>query len=213
MSSEIVVFAKQPVPGTVKTRLARTIGPVAASRVYAALLDHTLEAAVGSGLPVVLAVAGGEASDWTPPTPARVILQTGVDLGERMRNAFDARFESGAEGVILIGSDLPLVSADLLASAAAALGRVPIVLGPASDGGYWLIGQRAPGRDLFSDVPWSSHRTLAATREKIARTGEGHEELSELSDLDNHRDLRRTLEDRRVSSGLRQRIRAATADH
>ncbi len=213
MSSEIVIFAKQPVPGTVKTRLARTIGPVAASRVYAALLDHTLEAAAAAGLPVVLAVAGREASDWTPPTAARVIPQTGADLGERMRNAFDARFESGAEGVILIGSDLPLVSADLLASAAAALGRVPIVLGPASDGGYWLIGQRAPGRDLFSDVPWSSHRTLAATREKIARTGAAHQELFELSDLDNHRDLRRTLEDHRVSSGLRQRIRAAIADH
>lgn len=210
MKAEVVVFGKWPVPGQVKTRLADAIGARRAARVYRALLDHTLSEARATHLPVTLALVGDDnRSDWEPPRWVAVTRQRGRNLGERMANAFDERFAAGAGAVALVGSDLPGFSAWRIAEAMDALTRVAVVLGPAIDGGYWLIGQRPPGRDLFSSVPWSSPSTAAVTRAKLTRLGVSCEELDVLGDLDTLADLQALLA---YDGDRQQTIAAAVRD-
>jgi glycosyltransferase A (GT-A) superfamily protein (DUF2064 family) len=108
--------------------------------------------------------------------------------------------------VILVGSDLPGLTAARLVDAFAALRRVSAVLGPSTDGGYWLVGQRRPGRDLFTGVPWSSPMVLQATRRRLRELGAPHVELSPLRDADTISDLDSVVADSQVDETLRRRI-------
>lgn len=187
----LVVFGREPVPGRVKTRLAREIGVERAAVVYAALLERTLAAAVATGVPVVLSLAEARRGTWAPPSGLRVEVQSHGDLGRRMLEAFSRRFAEGVDRVLLIGSDCPGVSRFRLLEALEVLSRAPVVVGPAVDGGYWAIGQRAPGVDCFSGVPWSSPETLRATRRRLRRLGVPWEEIETLADVDTVEDLER----------------------
>lgn len=214
MKAEIVVFGRWPVPGRVKTRLAVSIGAQRAARIYRALLDHTLAETGATGLPVTLELTGERgASEWQAPPWAALTNQEGRDLGERMANAFNRRFADGADAVVLVGSDLPDLSAGLILGAFDTLRRVPVVLGPAVDGGYWTIGQRRPGRDLFSSVPWSSTSTAAATRKKLAELDVPYEELEELRDLDTLADLEALLAYDCDRVPVAEAVRTALGDH
>jgi len=186
-----VVFGREPVPGRVKTRLARETGVERAAAVYAALLERTLAAAVATGVPVVLSLAEACTGAWAPPPGLRVEVQGHGDLGQRMLEAFSRRFAEGVDRVLLIGSDCPGVSRCRLLEALEVLSRAPVVLGPAVDGGYWAVGQRAPGVDCFSGVPWSSPETLRATRQRLRRLGVPWEEIETLADVDTVEDLER----------------------
>jgi glycosyltransferase A (GT-A) superfamily protein (DUF2064 family) len=88
---------------------------------------------------------------------------------------------------------------------------VPVVLGPAADGGYWLMGQRSPGLDLFSDVPWSSPETLSATRARLSALRASHEELPVLGDLDTVADLHAILASGDLQEELHRRIQSAVS--
>ncbi len=214
MRAEIVVFGRVPVPGRVKTRLAEALGPGAATEIYRVLLDHVLAEARATELPVTLALAEPSRVDnWHVPAGVRIEHQATGDLGKRMRSAFSGRFAAGAAAVVLVGSDVPAISADYMLQAVAALTRVPVVLGPAADGGYWLMGQRAPELDLFSDVPWSSPDTLSATRARLSALGASHEELPVLRDLDTVADLHAILADSRLRGDLRTRLEHAAGRH
>lgn len=210
MRTEVVVFGRAPEAGRVKTRLAAAIGARAAAQVYRAVLEHTLTEAAASGFPVTLALAEpaepGQA--WAPPPGLGVGLQAGGDLGERMAAAFAAHFAAGAEVVVLVGSDTPRLDAAMIRRAAEACGRSPVVLGPAADGGYVLVAQRAPGVEIFAGVPWSSPRTLAATRERLALLGSGYEELETVRDIDTGDDLAAVLADPALAGDLRRRLEA-----
>ncbi len=207
MRAEVVVFGREPVPGRVKSRLAATLGPELAAAVYAALLDHTLSEAVRSGLAVVLALAEEPSAGWLRALRVPWALQSGGDLGSRMASAFAGRFATGAGRVVLVGSDCPGLAAAHLRQAAAALAAVPVALGPAADGGYWLVGQRRPGLELFTDIPWSAPSTLEATRRRLESLGARWLELEPLTDIDIEDDLRAAIEDESVSSQLRHRLR------
>jgi uncharacterized protein len=209
--TEVVVFARVPEAGRVKTRLAAAIGTAAATEVYRALLEHTLAEALASGYPVTLALAepAADPAAWTPPLGVGVELQAGGDLGERMAAAFAARFAAGAGVVVLVGSDVVDLDRSRLRRAAAACARAPVVLAPAADGGYALVAQRAPGVAIFAGVPWSSSRTLAATRARLARLGAAHEELETVRDIDTADDLRAALAAPGLDEGLRRRLAAA----
>ena len=211
MSAEVVVFGRVPEAGRVKTRLAAAIGAAAAAQVYTALLEHALAEALASGYPVTLALAEavGPGVAWAPPPGIGVELQVGGDLGERMAAAFAARFATGVETVVLVGSDAPGLDAALMRRAAVACARVPVVLTPALDGGYALVAQRAPGAALFDGVPWSSPDTLAATRVVLQRLGIAHEELDAVRDIDTAGDLRSLLADPGLDGELRRRLAAA----
>ena len=207
MSAEIVVFGREPVPGRVKTRLARAIGAEAAAAVYAVLLRHTLDESLGTGLPVTLALADPPSAAYHAPRGVRLEQQVSGDLGRRMAAAFADRFASGATAVVLVGSDVPRLAGHHLHEGAAACADVSVVLGPALDGGYWLVAQRAPGVDLFTGVPWSAPGTLEATRAGLRRLGVAWRELELLDDLDTTADLARALDGSAIGPELERAMR------
>jgi len=207
MRTEVVVFGREPVPGRVKSRLAVTLGAERAAAVYAALLDHTLGEAMRSGLEVVLALAEPPSPAWVRALGLPFELQRGANLGARMAAAFARCFAAGAERVVLVGSDCPGLAARHLRAAVAALDEAAVALGPAADGGYWLVAQRWPGLDVFTGVPWSTTATLEATRTRLRGLGADWRELEALGDIDTEDDLRAALGDDTIPAGLRRRLR------
>lgn len=155
----VIVMAKQPVLGRVKTRLAAGIGPVAATAFYRTTLARTLRV-LGADRRWRLVVAVTP-DRWRPRPPhGRAALPQGRgDLGSRMRRCLHAALPGPA---VLIGADIPEVRPAHIAAALAALRRAPWVLGPATDGGYWLIGARRPLPPL-APVRWSTPHALADT--------------------------------------------------
>jgi rSAM/selenodomain-associated transferase 1 len=211
MTTRIVVFGRPPEPGVVKTRLAAAVGAVAAARVYGVLLEHTVRQALATGLPTTLALAeplpapGG----WRSPAGVELTVQATGDLGRRMADAFRVQFATGSDVVVLVGSDIPLLTATTLREASAACARTPVVLGPTMDGGYYLVAQAAPGVDMFTGVPWSTSWTMDSTRARLAALAAPFQELSALRDLDTSRDLEATLADTALDPHLRCELEAA----
>jgi hypothetical protein len=119
---------------------------------------------------------------------ARLSRQQGTDLGERMYNAIRAGLESHA-GVILVGSDCPGIDTAYLRSAASALEEAPLVFGPATDGGYVLIGARAIAGHIFQGIPWGTGEVFARTRAALRASGSNWAELPRLTDIDRPEDL------------------------
>jgi len=202
----VVVFGREPAAGEVKTRLAAGIGGPAAARVYAVTLEHSLETAVDSGARVVLSLATAPSGEWSREIECSIEVQGMGDLGDRMAEAFERRFSEGEERVIIVGSDCPLITPEHLQAAADVLTDGGVALGPAVDGGYWLVGQRRPGVNLFSDIPWSSHDTLKMTRRRLAGIGAVWTELEELGDVDTEADLIAALNDPSLPEELRRRL-------
>jgi hypothetical protein len=193
----------------VKRRLADGIGPEAAARVYAATLDHTLKVAATSGARVVLSLAEVPSGSWARDLEVVVEVQKGDDLGARMDDAFARRFAQGEGRVVMVGSDCPWFSATHVAKASAKLGGADAVLGPAVDGGYWLVAQRPPGFAMFTRIPWSSPDTLERTRKRLSALGASWFELEELVDIDNADDLELVLGHPRTPEALRRRLLGA----
>lgn len=192
------VFAKNPVAGEVKTRLAAAIGPGAAAALYARLVETTLATAAAARAAGVV----DRVELWCAPDPRapafaawrdryRVSLcaQRGDDLGARMREALETAVGSGARA-ILVGTDCPALDVAYLARAAAALDRTDAVFGPVEDGGYALVGT-SRRVDAFSGIPWSAADTMDATRRRLLALGAAWEELPLLWDVDEPSDLRR----------------------
>lgn len=123
-----------------------------------------------------------------------------------MADAFRRSFDDGADKVVLIGSDCPQMTEKHLQQAMAGLNDRRVVLGPAKDGGYWLVAQRPPGVDLFSDVPWSDPDTLAATRKRLVTSGVEWSELDSLLDLDTVEDLEAVIADQRTPVDVVRRL-------
>ena len=209
MKTCLVIFGREPAPGGVKSRLASGIGAEAAARVYAATLEHTLEVAKTTGARVVLSLAETPSGSWVRGVDAAVEIQRGDDLGERMDDAFTRRFAEGERRVVVVGSDCPWFNAIHVAKAAAKLGGADVVLGPASDGGYWLVAQRPPGLAMFARIPWSSPDTLERTRKRITALGGTWSELEVLVDIDTAEDLELVLENARTPDILRRRLLSA----
>jgi len=185
-------MAKYPVPGGVKTRLARVLGADRACALYEAfMLDLAGRLAV---LPYPVTWAF-----WPPTAPfpslmpaARCRPQRGDDLGERMASAIADELVEHGGSVVVIGVDAPHLPAALLDEAAEALaGGADLVLGPAADGGYYLIGLARPIPELFSGVAWGSPDVLDATRERAARLGLRTHVLPLEFDVDEPGDLTR----------------------
>jgi rSAM/selenodomain-associated transferase 1 len=187
----IAILAKAPVPGLAKTRLAPTLGPHGAARLQGRLVERAVETAV--------AAATGPVSLWITeahPLFRRLHLRFGValavqpagDLGTRMLAAIDA----ATRPVMVIGTDCPALTSDLLRLAAADLrAGIDVVILPVDDGGYALIGMRRPHSALFSGMRWSTVTVLAETRRRLTRLGLAWRELPRLWDVDVPDDLER----------------------
>ncbi|HEY6947277.1 MAG TPA: TIGR04282 family arsenosugar biosynthesis glycosyltransferase [Gemmatimonadales bacterium] len=190
----LVVFARAPELGRVKTRLAREIGEAAALEAYRELGKAVLGAVGRLGacdLVVAFTPADREASvrAWLGPAP-RYEPQLEGDLGARMLGAVAGRFAAGAAKVLLIGTDCPGLNPELLETAFARLDRADTVLGPAADGGYYLVGMKRPIPELFEGIPWSGPTTLSATLARAAAAGVSVALLDERRDIDTAADWR-----------------------
>jgi rSAM/selenodomain-associated transferase 1 len=207
VTTRVVVFGREPLPGRVKSRLAATIGGDRAAAVYAVLLDAALQAARAAGFETVLSLAEAPSAAWARSLKVGWELQSGADLGSRMATAFTAHFGGGAGRVVLVGSDCPGLRPHHMTAAAERLAEAPVVLGPSADGGYWMVAQRAPGVDLFAEIPWSVPTTLAATQQRLRKIGVQWSELGTLSDIDTEADLLAALDDDAVPESVRRRLR------
>ena len=190
----VAIFVRHPVPGRVKTRLARALGDEAACDLYRAMVVDCIAAARACGLPLFLfhdgQVAAGLPPEWTGAADT-VFRQEGVSLGERMSAAFERSFAAGAEGVILTGSDIPGIDADLLRSALESIEHHDAVFAPALDGGYCLVASRS-GRfnsGIFREIPWSTPRVLDMTVAACAAHGVSYRLLEPRQDIDTMDDL------------------------
>ncbi len=136
------------------------------------------------------AEAGPELADWLG-SDLTFEAQRGGDLGARMRRAIETRLEEGSARVVVIGTDAPDLTPAILQEAFTALGSADVVVGPAADGGYYLIGMRAAHRVLFDGIPWSTDQTLARTLAAARQAALRVHVLEILSDIDTADDWRR----------------------
>ena len=195
MSNVLLIFIRNPELGKVKTRLARTVGEAEALRIYRILLEKTRQAAVRVGSERWLFYSDRvETGDEWPEAAFRKFAQQGADLGARMEHAFRQAFEAGAGKVVLIGSDCPELDGALLQEAFRVLDEVDFVLGPALDGGYYLLGMKQPAPSLFRGIAWSTDAVQAETLGKIAAADKTVALLRELTDVDTEEDWRAFLE-------------------
>lgn len=192
------VFAKAPVAGRVKTRLARAIGDDAALAAYREMVERTLATAdEARSRGIVAAVELWCAPDATHPAlrawardhGASLHVQRGEDLGERMREALGTALSHG-DAPILIGTDCPAIDADYLRSASASLDTHDAVFGPVEDGGYALVGL-ARDVDAFAGIAWSTSAVMGETRAALRRADASWAELATLWDVDSAEDLAR----------------------
>ena len=201
----LAVLTRAPSSGG-KTRLFTSLGvPFDPALVNALLLD-TLDGAAADGVRRIVAVTPPDACDEVRRLvgDVEVVPQTGGSLGERMRALMDTLFSRGAPAVALIGSDVPHITGAAIAEAFALVARDPdaLVLGPAADGGYYLIAaQRLP--DVFSGIAWGSARVCVQTERAAVEDGFLVHYLAPMADVDTSEDLRRA-----AASGLARRTAA-----
>ncbi len=193
----VLVFSRTPRPGHVMTRLASRIGAIAATRLYRSLVLRTLDTVMAGGLPACLYRYGkGRRGDWLY-TQARqrgmpIHNQYGRDLGARMYHAIHHRLVAGAAAAIVTGCDCPDLTPDILTAAAHALKQdADLVLGPALDGGYYLIGMCQSHVRLFGAVPWGTDEVAGITLSRAESAGLRIHQLPPLGDLDCLEDLAR----------------------
>ncbi len=186
--SAILVFAKEPEPGAVKTRLIPAIGETAATAVYRSLLEQALTCAAqvpvtGRYLYAEKAPAEGMLDTRSAALGLDLRLQNGQGLGDRMYSAFSETMARYAQAV-LIGSDCPEYTPDYVAAALDALADHDAVIGPAHDGGYVLLALRRLDRQIFDGIAWSTDRVLTQTRERLRSLSWTWAELAPLHDVD-----------------------------
>jgi hypothetical protein len=189
-STALVIFVRNPVLGQVKTRLAKDIGDERACAIYLQLLEHTLKITRSLSFRKFIYYAD-EVSDydlWSVPGYTKR-MQSGTNLGERMLNSFKELFEQGFTRIVIIGSDCLQLQTENLQEAVTLLESNTAVIGPASDGGYYLLGLTKLYPELFVNKPWSTDQVLTKTIDDFNNQGISYALLEELSDIDDITDL------------------------
>jgi rSAM/selenodomain-associated transferase 1 len=185
----LVILVKNPMLGKVKTRLAKTIGDAAALEAYRHMLSHARATAlqVDCHRWVYYSDFVDADDDWTSPDFFKA-LQAPGDIGAKMAGAIADVLALGYARVVLVGSDLLDLQAQHLVQAFKALAHYDIVLGPAEDGGYYLVGMKAPEPSLFQDKIWSTDTVLSSTLDDIRRLKKTVHLLTPISDIDTAQD-------------------------
>jgi rSAM/selenodomain-associated transferase 1 len=193
-TSLVILFVKTPVKGRVKTRLARDLEGDIVLRLYESMVLDTVGMLKNSGFPFRICVSPPdgveEARTWLG-TDYAFMPQTGDDLGERMEQAFVRVFSEGFREAVLIGSDIPGLSSGIVREAFASLSGHDAVIGPANDGGYYLIGftRRAFCPEIFHSMPWSTPAVFGETLGRLASASRRVHVLPECIDVDTREDL------------------------
>ena len=183
MPPTVALFAKYPVAGKAKTRLIPALGAEGAARLHSRLVERTLATIRASGLPFAVHCTGAPLADFAAWLGAEVNLvdQGAGDLGARLARV--------AAPTILLGADIPGLHAKHLISAAEALKTHEAVIGPATDGGYYLLGFTRPFPFLFNDMPWGTTSVLELTMMRLSDRGIAPAMLDPLADCDRPEDL------------------------
>jgi len=193
----LVIFARVPEPGAVKSRLGELFTPAESSELHAAMVEDVAARAceaASSLASVSLAWShppGAAAGAAELPAEMPVEVQPRGDLGERMAMTIQEKLRSGARSALILGSDAPTLPADHIVSALGALGKTDVVLGPARDGGYYLIGMSHLHLGLFRNMRWGTPEVLAVTRQRIKHAGLRCVETGEWWDVDRPEDVSR----------------------
>src|SRR3954471_22698774 len=204
------ILGKKPEPGQVKTRLAVELGAEAATKIHEAMLFDVLEtwsseAILAPGDRRVLVYSPADAGPWFDiRVPECFALQPQIegDLGARMREFFAGEFEDGATRVVLIGSDSPTLDPTIVITAFLCLEGRDVVIGPSTDGGYYLVGARESVAPIFDGIAWSGPSVLGQTIDRLRDTGLSLAVLPPWYDVD-------TPDDRRMLAGHVRALRRA----
>lgn len=190
MKKHLLLFVKYPEPGRVKTRLIPAVGAEQACRIHRLLAERVAETIRNRPESITVWFDGGDADlmrEWLGEFT--FVRQPEGDLGVRLDHAFSRSFRNGADSVIAIGSDAPGLSADILDHAFGALERTQAVIGPANDGGYYLIGLTENRNDLFNEMKWGTETVYGETIRRLEATKTSWTVLEPLSDIDRPEDL------------------------
>jgi rSAM/selenodomain-associated transferase 2/rSAM/selenodomain-associated transferase 1 len=191
----LVLFTKFPVPGKVKTRLIPSLGAEGSAGLHRRLVLRTLRTArdackqLGADLEIHFEGGTEEALHHWLGDDLSLVKQAAGNLGHRMETAFEAGFRNGSPATVIIGSDCPLLTPQIIISAFHHLARSQAVFGPANDGGYYLIGLSSPIPELFQEIPWSTERVLSESLRVLDRKKIVPTLLEPLDDLDRPEDL------------------------
>ena len=194
--ARLILFTRYPEPGRTKTRLIPALGAQGAAtlqqRLTEAIIGQMMEFAPNHAVRLEIRYAGGNPQAMAAWLSCDIpcLAQGEGDLGERLHRAFTQAFAQGARRVVTIGADCPGLTPALFAQAFAALEQEDLVLGPAMDGGYYLVGLNQPAPALFSDIPWGSDGVLAATLKQAQAIHFATHLLEPLADVDRPEDLR-----------------------
>jgi rSAM/selenodomain-associated transferase 1 len=193
---QLTIFTRYPEPGQAKTRLIDALGEDGAAALQKKLTEETVQKIdqllKTSTIEPVIYFEGGDLvsmQKWLGPD-RRYKQQTDGDLGEKLTEAFDDAFAAGAQRVVTIGCDCPGLSKDHIYRAFDALYLKDLVLGPATDGGYYLIGLKRPLDELFKNIPWGTDKVLETTVSLAQQLCVTFEILEELYDVDRPEDLK-----------------------
>lgn len=187
----LLIFIKNPLKGKIKTRLAKTVGDDKALEIYQQLTKHTRQVAQDVEAHRFLFYSHfiDHQDDW-PPIHFSKHLQQGHDLGQRMEQAFSIGLEQ-VDKAVIIGSDCASLSPAIIERAFHQLDDYPFVIGPAFDGGYYLLGMNQFSPSLFEDMTWSTDSVFSETIKRIEALGQPFYQLETLSDIDTEEDWNR----------------------
>ncbi|MCB0515582.1 MAG: TIGR04282 family arsenosugar biosynthesis glycosyltransferase [Chitinophagales bacterium] len=185
----LLIFVKNAVAGKVKTRLAQSIGNEAALEIYLQLLEITAsQTKLLAADKLVWYSEKITVGDVFDEAYFMKKVQNGNDLGEKMENAFVHAFAEGYENVVIVGSDCAEISKSVLEEAFVQLEKYDVVMGPAEDGGYYLLGMKKNLPFLFKNIPWSTSKVAEISQRLLRQNSVSYTCLSSLPDID-------TLED------------------
>ena len=199
LNNTLIVFAKFPEPGKVKTRLAKDLGESRAAEIYSSMALDIISRVSRSGLyDTVIFYDPPEKrkeiaiwlGDCKNIKAEHLIPQTGCTLGERIAAAFQTVLSTEDKKAVIIGTDCTEVSAGIIEDSFEALREYDVLIGPSEDGGYYLLGLKSFIPELFQDIEWSTERVLEQTVNRIRQMGISHKLLEPLRDIDNIHDLK-----------------------
>ncbi len=186
----LIIFVKNLIKGRVKTRLANTLGDEVAMDIYQQLLKNVHDKIQSLEIDKIVFYSEFIEDDIWQNDLFQKEIQEGNDLGERMKNAFKSSFTAGYKNVVIIGTDCPGIYEDILEDGFLKLNKSDIVIGPATDGGYYLLGMKKVHSFLFQNIEWSTDSVFQQTIELCNRNHLSYFLLPGLSDIDEEKDLK-----------------------
>jgi hypothetical protein len=212
-SKALILFAKYPVKGKIKTRLAETLGDDFVYWFYKICAEHTFSEVdkLISVIDIIYFFYEGNKEDRVKDWVGRDFIfckQSGSDIGIKMRNSFSRVFTSGIHKAVIVGTDIPDLTSEIIVEAFNSLNDCDVVISPSEDGGYYLLGMKKLYPFLFQDIKWSTDKVLNQTLDKIHTKGINKKVLKTLNDIDTEDDLKDWLNNSTSNSLLKIKIKS-----